>query len=350
MGPLRMEPLGMGRLDLARGRLGLWLTVAVWLLLAIAPLVLDDWRAAQLAQYMTYGIFAISLALIWGQGGILCFGQAIFFGIGAYLMALTTLNKLPLIGGSQELGLLLAIAGPALAAWLLGLILFGGRGLSGAFFAIVTLSAAVIVEIAARHWRFIGGYNGLLGVPPLAAPWRSGYAAPLSTVETFYFVFLSALAVYLLVLWVQRSPFGTVLASIRGNEDRSRYFGYDTARTKVAVFALSGAIAGYAGALFTAQFGFVSPTVAGFHLSTEVLIWTAVGGRGVMLAAFLGAILVRGVEAALSGILGDFWLMALGLVFILTVVVAPQGLFGQILALPPPRRWGARRTDRKKGP
>lgn len=327
---------------MATGRHGIWLTAAIWLLLALAPVVLDDWRIGQLAQYMTYGIFALGLALIWGQGGILSFGQAIFFGLGAYLMALTTLGKLDVLGRSQEIGIALAIMLPALAANLAGRVLFGGRGLSGAFFAIVTLSAAVIVEIAARHWRFIGGFNGLLGVPPLEAPWRSGYDAPLSTVELFYFVLISALAVYLLVLWVQRSPFGTVLASIRGNEDRTRFFGYDTAAAKTAAFTLAGAISGYAGALFTAQFGFVSPTVAGFGLSTEVLIWTAVGGRGVMMAAFLGAILVRGVEAALFGILGNFWLMALGLAFIVTVVVAPEGLFGRLLALPPPRR-GRRR-------
>ncbi len=324
------------------GRTGICLTAVIWVFLALAPVLFDEWRISQLSQYMTYGIFAISLALVWGQGGMLCFGQAMFFGIGAYLMALTTLGKLPFLGTSQAIGMLLAILGPALAAFIFGYVLFRGRGLSGAFFAIVTLSAAVIMEIGARHWRFIGGFNGLLGVPPLQAPWRQGHEAYLSTGETFYVVFVVALAAYLLMLRVQRSPFGTVLASIRGNEDRTRYFGYDVSRYKIAAFTLSGGVAGCAGALFAAQLGFVSPTLTGFGLSTEVLIWTAVGGRSVLMAAFLGAILVRGIEGMLFGVLGNYWLMALGVIFIVTVVVAPRGLFGRILALPLPSRLAIR--------
>ena len=158
-------------------RTGVALTVAVWIALALSPAALDPWAASQLAQYMTYGLFAMSLACIWGQGGILCFGHALFFGIGAYAMALVTLGRLPLLGDSQWAGLVLAVALAAAVANLLGRLLFHGRGLSGAFFAIVTLCTAFIVEIAAQHWRFVGGFNGLIGVPPLVAPWRSGGAA-----------------------------------------------------------------------------------------------------------------------------------------------------------------------------
>ena len=167
-----------------RMRAGVALSVAVWIALALSPAALDPWAASQLAQYMTYGLFAMSLAFIWGQGGILCFGHALFFGIGAYAMALVTLGRLPGLGDSQWVGLLLAVALAGAAANLLGRLLFHGRGLSGAFFAIVTLCTAFIVEIAAQHWRFVGGFNGLIGVPPLVAPWRSGFDAYLDPIET----------------------------------------------------------------------------------------------------------------------------------------------------------------------
>ena len=319
-------------------RAGVGLSIAVWLVLAATPLAIDAWAASQLAQYMTYGLFAMSLAFIWGQGGILCFGHALFFGIGAYAMALVTLGCLPALGESQGVGLLLAIVLAAGAANLLGRLLFHGRGLSGAFFAIVTLCTAFIAEIAAQHWRFIGGFNGLIGVPPLTAPWRSGPTAWLGPIESFYAVLVVVLAVYLGLLAIERSPFGTVFRTIRDNEHRTGFFGYDVTEYKTLAFTISGAVAGLAGALFTAQFGFVSPALIGFALSTEVLIWTAVGGRGVLLAAFLGAVLVRSVEGVLSENLGSYWLLLLGLLFVLTVVVAPRGLFGVVLSLPLPRR------------
>lgn len=320
---------------------GTALTVAVWVVLLCVPLFADEWSVSQLGQYLTYGILAMSLSFIWGQVGILCFGQAIFFGLGGYMMALTTLERFTWFGGSQLMGLMLATLVPALAAYVLGKLLFVGRGLSGAFFAIVTLCAAFIVEIGAQRIDFIGGFDGLLGVPPLIASWRTGDDM-LSANETFYVVLGSALLIYLAILFIQRSPLGVALAAIRNNELRTASFGYRTTQYKVLAFTISGAVAGYAGALFTAQFGFVSPAVAGTALSTEVLIWVAVGGRGVLMAAFLGAVLVRTVENVLSDTLGPYWLLTLGVFFIVTVVVMPEGIFGRLLRLPLPKAWRTR--------
>lgn len=315
-----------------RHRLPLLLTFGFGAALLLAPLALDDWRVTQLAQLLTYGLFALSLAFIWGQAGILCFGQAIFFGVGAYIMALITLGNIPLLGASQWTGLLLALLGGGAAALLLGLFLFGGRGLTGAHLAIVTLCAAVVAEIAAGRWSFIGGFNGLLGVPPLAVPWEREDVFLTST-ETYFFVLAVVVLIYLLMLWLSRSPYGTLLAAIRSNEDRTRFFGFNVTAAKLFAFTLSGMIAGLAGAMFTAQFGFVSPPLVGFALSTEVLIWVAVGGREVLLAALAGAMLVRWGENMLSDRLGQYWLLAMGFLFILVVVVAPRGLFGRALDL-----------------
>src|SRR3989441_8336541 len=157
-------------------RVGIHLTVVVWLLLAACPLLVSEWRLSQLAQITSYGIFAMSLAFLWGQTGLLCFGQAIFFGVGAYVMALITKGMVSGVGDSTVIGLLAATLLAALVALAAGLLVFRGRGLSGAYFAIVTLAAAVIAERAASHSRFIGGVYRLLGVAPLRAGGGAGGA------------------------------------------------------------------------------------------------------------------------------------------------------------------------------
>lgn len=312
-------------------------TLILWTALTLAPAVLGEWSLTQLAQYMAYGIFAMGLAFIWGQAGILSFGQAIFFGTGGYCMGLVTLDRLPMLGDSTAVGLILALVVPAIVAYILGQLLFLGRGLSGAYFAIVTLCAAVVVQTLAEQWKFIGGFDGLLGIPPFAAPWRAGGNAYLSAGETYYLMLAAAALVFVGLSWVVRSPIGTVLAAIRDDDRRTAFFGYDVVRFKVWAFVASAVISGAAGALFVKQFGFASPSLIGFGLSTEVLIWVAVGGHQVLMSAFLGALVVRWVEGVLSERLGDYWLLALGVLFVATVVLMPYGLFGQILALPLPR-------------
>jgi urea transport system permease protein len=319
-------------------KLGIPLHFALWTALALAPIVLGEWNLTQLAQYMAYGIFAMALAFIWGQAGILSFGQAIFFGIGGYSMGLVSLDRLPFLGDSAMAGLLLALILPAIAAYILGRLLFLGRGLSGAYFAIVTLCAAVVAQTLAEQWNYLGGFNGLLGIPPFTAPWHEVADMYMTARETYYLMFVIALFIFTGLLWIVRSPVGTVLAAIREDDRRTAFFGYDVTRYKVWAFVTSAVISGAAGALFAKQFGFVSPSLIGFGLSTEVLIWVAVGGRQVLMAAFLGALLVRWVEGLLSERLGSVWLLALGLLFAATVVLMPYGLFGRVLALQIPRR------------
>jgi branched-chain amino acid transport system permease protein/urea transport system permease protein len=317
---------------------GAALSAALWALLALLPLLVGEWRLAQLAQHLSYGIFAMSLGFLWGQAGLLCFGQAIFFGIGAYAMAVLTKGMLPGWPHGSAAGLLAASLLSGTVALLAGALLFRGRGLSGAYFAIVTLAAAAIAERAASHWAFIGGFNGLLDVPPLALRLGDRALELIDPLPSYYALLVAAAAVYVLLLWLERAPFGTSLRAIRDNESRTAYFGFDVSVQKTLALAVSGAVAGFAGALFVTQFGFVSPALIGVAMSTEVLIWTALGGREVLMAAFAGALIVRSVEGVLSGTLGHYWLLALGVLFILTVVLFPAGLLGRLLALPPPRR------------
>jgi urea transport system permease protein len=325
-----------------RARHGIAATAAVWLLLAVLPAVVDEWQLSQLAQFMTYGIFALSLGFIWGQAGLLCFGQAVFFGIGGYAMSVVTLDMVPGMPADSLVGLAAAMALPALLANLLGWILFRGRGLSGAYFAIVTLAISFIAERVASHIRFLGGFNGLTGVPPLRLGWGGWAFDVIDPLPSYYAMFLIALAVYALLLWLQRLPLGTVLRALRDSDERTAYFGFDVTAYKTMAFTISGAVSGLAGALFVTQFGFSSPALIGFPLSTEVLIWVALGGKEVLLAGFVGAIVVRSVEGVLSEQLGYYWVLVLGVLFVISVILLPRGLLGWLLELPLPARLAGR--------
>jgi urea ABC transporter permease protein UrtC len=308
--------------------------IAVWLVLGLLPVVLDDWQTGQLALFFCYGIFAMSLAFVWGQGGLLCFGQAVFFGLGAYAMSLHTLGMFPWqrdAGGSLA-GIAIAVVVPAVVAFLLGRFLFHGKGLRGAYLGIVTLAIAIIAERLAINWDYAGGLNGLMNVPPLTYPGPDGPTEIWDSGTLYYTALAAALTVFLAFELLLASRFGLVLRAIRSDEDRAQFLGFDTADYKIWVFTLGAAVAGLAGALFVTQFNFVSPALIGFALSTEVLIWVAVGGRGFLLAAFLGALVVRGLEDRLSEALGSAWLLVLGLIFVTVVVAFPRGLIGQLLA------------------
>ncbi|MCB2101626.1 MAG: branched-chain amino acid ABC transporter permease [Rhodobacterales bacterium] len=314
------------------------LSLVVFLLL---PLGVAEWVVGELAIYFSYALFAASLAFVWGQGGLLCLGQAVFFGMGAYAMSLITLGMVPGLEGvvSTWVGVAAAVAVPALFANLLGRFLFFSRGIQGAFFGIVTLAVAFIIERLAINWDYIGGLNGLMNVPPVNLG-LNGDGAEVWEALPLYYLNLGVLAAgYLVLGGLVRSRWGVALRAIQGHELRAQSLGYDVARYKVAALTVGAAVAGLAGALFVSQFGFASPSLIGFGLSAEVLIWVAVGGRGALIAACLGAILVRGLEAGLSSALGDWWLLVLGLMFIAVVMFLPRGVVGELVA----------RLDRPRG-
>jgi urea transport system permease protein len=305
-----MEPRGLG--------------AAVLLLLGLAPAVMSDYWTDQLARWLLFGLLAISLAFVWGRAGILCFGQAMFFGGGAYLMGAATLGLLGPALQSAAAGLALAVLGAVGFALLLGYFLFWGRGLIGPYLAVVTLAIAWILEQGARSWYAIGGDNGLFGVPPL--PIVDG---PLGR---FYLALAVVALVWFGLARLAASPFGVLLLAVRTNPERLAFLGGDALKLKLAAFAIGAAIAGLAGALYAAYDEFASPTLIGFGLSTEALIWVALGGREMALAALLSTLLVRALEVWLSGALGDWWPLALGLVFMASVVLLPGGLIATPLS------------------
>lgn len=298
----------------------------LWMGLFLLPLILDDFTLSQLSIYFCYGLLAMSLALIWGQVGLLCLGQAIFFGLGAYAMSFSTLDMLPGIRvGQQWIGLLLAVLAPMLLAYLMSLLLFNGNKLDGAFLGLVTLALAVVTERFFEHWHFAGGVNGLFGIPGLMLG-----ETMLSEKQVYYVTLLTALLLAAGLYWLKFSSFGLLLKTIRENEARTNHLGVNTVRVKAWTFVIAAGIAGLAGALFVTQFFFVSPNLTGFALSTEVLIWVAVGGRFSFTAAFFGAIAVRLLENYLGDYLGEYWQLSLGVIFVAIVLFFPKGIFGKL--------------------
>lgn len=306
-------------------------TAGLWLGLFLLPLFLDAFTLSQLSIYFCYGLLAVSLSLIWGQAGLLCLGQAIFFGLGAYAMSLTTLEMLPWITqGQMWFGLLLAIIVPMILAYLMSLLLFNGSKLDGAFLGLVTLALAVVVERLFEHWRYAGGVNGLFNVPSLSWSWSLPKSGDyLSETAVYYVTLVTALMVVLGLYRLKYASFGLLLKAISDNEMRTNHLGVNTIRIKATTFVLAAGIAGLAGALFVTQFFFVSPNLVGFGLSTEVLIWVAVGGRYSFTAAFFGAITVRLLENYLGDYFGHYWQLMLGVIFIGIVMFFPKGIFGK---------------------
>lgn len=300
-----------------------------FLVLAALPWLLDPFRLSIVAKAISFAMFAMSLDLLWGVAGVFSFGHAAFFGVGAYALGIITSDfSFP---GVTYVGLAASVVFPALLAGFIGYFMFYGR-VSGAYFAIVTLAVSLILTQLATTWvGLTGGHNGLFPVPPLELGIPGVAELTFDTGARIYFLQLALLVMVLLVsVWLVRSKFGQALVAMAGNETRASFFGYDTAALKLAVFTASGAIAGLAGGTFSTIDGFVNPTVLGILLSTQVIIWVILGGRGTLVGPAVAAIAIALLEDLLSGTFLRLWLLLLGLILLGIVMFRPDGLLGGV--------------------
>ena len=266
------------------------LAVLVLVALAVLPQLVGGYTVYILPQYMLFGVMAMSLGLLWGSCGILSFGQAGFFALGGYAMGLVMAREgLPV--NPAYLGILCAALACAALAAAIGYFLFSA-GVRDSYFVLVTLALSIMVEqLAISQSEITGGWNGMfINRMSLTFP---GFELQLTDdVPIYYLVLVVAALVYLGLRLVQRAPFGKILVGIRENESRMEALGYAAPLYKTAAFALSGGIAGMAGALYATHAGFVAPSLGGVLFSTEVVVWVAIAGRELLLAAFLGGVLV----------------------------------------------------------
>jgi urea ABC transporter permease protein UrtC len=302
--------------------------VAVFVLFAVLPALTSGYPIYILPQYLLYGMLAMSLGLLWGFTGILSFGQAAFFALGAYAMGLAAKWDFGSNPGYVALVASLGI-GAGLAA-IVGYFLFSA-GVRDVYFVVVTLAISIMVEqITVSQSQVTGGYNGMF-VPRMSLSFAYHSEIDLTSDTAIYYVVLPVVAgVYFWLRWLLCRPFGRVIVGIRENEDRATSLGFNTSLYKTAAFALSGAIACLAGALYGTHANFVSPSLAGVLFSTQVVVWVAIGGRESLLGALLGAVGVAALSNYLTAITPEYWQLVIGIIFVLVIVAFKGGVAGAL--------------------
>jgi len=293
-------------------------------LLAVFPLVAGNYGIDFVTKIMVYAIFALSLELLVGATGLVCFGQAAFFGIGAYATVLLSPQS-----DAASIAWLLPACVVAAAAYAL---VVGSLSLrtKGVYFIMVTLAFAQMAYYVVHDTPLGGGTDGIyLMMKPVL-----GSMLDLDKAATLYgFTLACLLAVFGGLGVLNRSRFGRALAGIRVNEQRMRATGFSTYPYKLAAFTVSGGIAGLAGFLFAVKDGFVNPEMMSWHLSGAVLIMIILGGighlRGALIGAFAFALLQELFKSeAIFGAFAKHWHLGLGLAIIASVVFLPRGLVG----------------------
>lgn len=330
------------------------LAVLALLILVILPLSLDLFRLGLVGKYTTYAFVAVSLVLLWGNGGILSLGQGIFFGLGGYLMAMflkleasdpistkiqTTpgipdfmdwnqLTQIPLFWEpfkSLPLTILAILTIPALFAYIIGFAMFKRR-VGGVYFAIITQAIALILSILiVGQQGYTGGVNGITDLKTMLG-WdiRNDGAKYV----LYYVNALLLIGSILLSRYILSSKFGMLLLAMRDKEERVRFSGYDVSNFKIFIFCVSALISAVGGAMFTLQVGFMSPSFVGIVPSIEMVIFAAVGGRMSLIGAVYGTLLVNFGKTMFSETYPELWLFLMGGLFIAVVMFFPNGLAG----------------------
>jgi urea transport system permease protein len=324
------------------------LSIVFLLIMALAPLFLSDFRLSLLGKFITYAILAVGLDLIWGFTGILSLGHGVYFGLGAYCMAMhlklvASKGELPDFmswSGVEQLpwfwqpfhsaifALFMAFVIPMIIAGLLGYLTFRNR-IKGAFFSILSQALVIItVTLFVGQQGYTGGTNGLTN-------FNSFLGLRLGSQDTklvlFYISLCALTLVVLLCLWITSSRLGKILIAIRDGENRVRFTGYNPVVFKVFIYSLSAGLAGLAGVLFVLQEGIISPAQMGIVPSIEMVLWVAIGGRGTIIGAVLGAIITNSAKTSLSEAFPSLWPIFLGVLFIIVVLFFPKGIVGTAL-------------------
>ncbi len=342
------SPRGAGRID----------RYAAWIILLFAAVVIPalyagNWLSIEtvnmLGRYMAFAIVALALDLVWGYTGALCLCQSLFFALGGYAMGMYLAHHGPLDGDDiprclnvvmssvegielpwfwkpfKTLGvtLVLGLLIPGAAAFLIGWFGFASR-VRGVFFAILTQATTLAVWLVfCRNDMKLCGTNGLTNFETLAG---FDLEKPGVRLGLYLLTLASLVGVYLLSRRLVRSRVGRVLIAVRDNEDRLRFSGYKPHHFKVFVFTFAGMIAGLGGMLYAPQMGILTPSSMDVKASILVVIWVAVGGRGTLSGAILGALVVNLVYNFLTSRWPDSWPFVQGGAFVAVVLFLPSGL------------------------
>ena len=307
----------------------------IFFLLLISPPFLSSFLLTLLTQALIYAILAMSLDIILGYTGLASLGHAAYFGLGAYSVGILATRHGAGFWITLPLGVLLAV----MVAAIFGLVALRATGV---YFLMITLALGMVVWGLAHRWvTMTQGDNGISAIPrpDLGLPWSLAHSIP------FYYF---ALAGFVISFWILsvivRSPFGRTLVGIRESESRMRTLGYHVWLHKYIGFVIAGGFAGFAGVLWAYYNGFVSPADLQLATSVEVLLMVALGGRGTLLGPALGATIIVLLKNLVS-VYTHRWLLILGVVYIATIVYAPEGVVGAVIQWARRTRTGPLRSE-----
>lgn len=299
-------------------RIKIFLVVVVAALMAV-PFIGSDFYVNLLTKTMLLAVFAMSLDLLVGHTGLISMGHAAYFGLAAYVTALTVPQYEP---ANLWLILVLSVAAAALAALVIGFFVLRTAGI---YFIMVTLAFGQMMFFLFHDTPLGKSTDGIyINVRP-----ATGLTfLDLDKGTHFYWLaFGVMLLVFLFFRRIMRSSFGTVLAGIRINEHRMRFLGYNTFAYKLAAFTMAGAIAGLAGSLLAFHSGFVNPDILNWTQSGDVLFMVILGGMGQFYGAAVGALLFAGMQEAF-GLMTRHWHLLMGMTIVFLVLAAPRGIIG----------------------
>ena len=350
--------------------------IAFFALIFLLPLFLNGFWVNRVAIYLVYSICAVAISMSWGYAGVLNLGQGLFFGIGAYMLAMSLTLALPENNPVPELmllnmepdavrdlccvtpgsflwipfrslavGMIAAVIVPIILAAALGFVMFKRRT-AGVYVSIITLAFALIGQLLIiNNQPLTGGFNGLANLALLDI---AGFEFDPYGPSVYYLVAVTLLVVILIARYLLSGRIGQILKAIREDEARARYLGYDVENYKLFIFCLSAGVAGLAGMLFTVTAEFASPSLMATSFSISMVIWAATGGRASLLGAAIGALIVNfvGSLASESAAFQPVWPIILGGLFIFVVLVMPNGLAGICKSLI--ERWRKRDAAREE--
>lgn len=340
------------------------LALLIFIFLFTAPLYMSSFRINMFGKYMCFALIALGIDMIWGYAGILSMGHGVYFGIGAYCMAMYL--KLEASGGAlpdfmawsamKELpsfwrpfanpifAVVMVIALPVILAAAIGLLTFLNK-IRGVYFCILSQALAyALATFMIGRQEYFGGSNGLTNFSML---FGFNLNKPAVKLVLFYCTLTALVLGYVLCRFLIKRRVGRVLVAIRDAENRTRFTGYSTAYYKVFVYCLSAALAGIAGALYVTQVGIISPNDIGISPSTEMVIWTAVGGKGTLVGAILGALTVNSLKSVISESFPSIWQFFIGGIFMIVILFLPGGLIS-IKDIPSRIKAAIRKRELKK--
>lgn len=334
----------------------------IFVILAFVPSFLPMFRTTLIARFMCYAIIALGLDMIWGYTGIMSLGHGVYFGLGAYCMAMYL--KLAASGGglpdfmvwsgfdslpawwapfaNPAFAFAMVIIVPVAVSVVVGLLTFL-HNIKGVYFSILSQALALIMSVLlVGSQQYTGGSNGLTDFDTVLG---ASLTSPVTEVVLYYVTLVVLVAAFAVCFFLVNRRIGKIFMAIRDSENRLRFTGYNTAVFKVFVYAFSAALAGIAGALYVTQVGIITPTDVAVAPSIEMIVWVAIGGRGTLVGAIIGALLTSGVETVASESFPDLWNYILGIVCIVVVLFLPGGLMDLPRVPARIRAWIARRRD-----